>query len=169
MADRNVGVKQLAATVGVHENTIKNMRKDFPKTIPVDLLESLCWHLTCEPADLFQYRREDRTPHIKRTKPGSKHYGGSAGAAATQRQPSPAQVTWGHVFNQVGLDLQALVALLDSTPDKVSRLMLYPVTGCELSRVVAMATELKIGSDRLFEVCQTTYRQHTLASSAGML
>lgn len=59
MADRKISNKELADRLGVHRNTIQQLKVDKPVTIRLDHLESLCVLLECQPADLFEFSSQD--------------------------------------------------------------------------------------------------------------
>ena len=60
MADRQVSNKALADALGIHPNSVSNMkrRNDMPR-IDGTLLDGLCKHLQCTPHDLIAYVRDD--------------------------------------------------------------------------------------------------------------
>lgn len=54
MADRKISNKELAKQMGVHRNTIHQLKFETPKMIRFKHLESLCSVLQCTPSDLFE-------------------------------------------------------------------------------------------------------------------
>lgn len=55
MQQRRVSNKQLADRLGVHRNTVLQLKEECPTMIRLEYLESLCLLLNCQPADLFDF------------------------------------------------------------------------------------------------------------------
>lgn len=60
MADRKISNKQLAQHLGLHRNTVQQLRDDRPTMIRFEYLESLCELLQCEPSDLFEFQPDSQ-------------------------------------------------------------------------------------------------------------
>ena len=60
MADRRVSGKELAEALGVHRNTIQQLKEEHPTMIRLQYLESLCLALHCEPSDLLELTSESQ-------------------------------------------------------------------------------------------------------------
>lgn len=55
MKERRISNKQLAECMGVHRNTIRQLKEDQPTMIRLRHLELLCKVLECQPSDLFEF------------------------------------------------------------------------------------------------------------------
>jgi putative transcriptional regulator len=58
MAQRKMSNKQLAETLGVHRNTVHQLKDDAPTMIRLKHLEDLCRVLQCTPSYLFELQPE---------------------------------------------------------------------------------------------------------------
>lgn len=54
MRERKISNKELAQRMGVHRNTVMQLKTDPPIMIRFRHLEALCEALACQPADLFE-------------------------------------------------------------------------------------------------------------------
>lgn len=61
MKERKITNKQLAETIGVHRNTVLQLKDDAPTMIRLSHLESLCATLNCQPADLLEFTQDIET------------------------------------------------------------------------------------------------------------
>lgn len=59
MKERKITNKQLAESIGVHRNTVLQLKGDSPTMIRLSHLESLCETLNCKPADLLEFTQEE--------------------------------------------------------------------------------------------------------------
>lgn len=73
MADRKISNKQLAESLGVHRNTIHQLKDDKPTMIRLQLLEGLCQVLQCQPSDLFEFKPDSHAAEVMAVP--LKHYG----------------------------------------------------------------------------------------------
>jgi len=58
MKERRISNKLLAERMGVHRNTIRQLKEDQPTMIRLRHLECLCQVLECQPSDLFEFSPE---------------------------------------------------------------------------------------------------------------
>jgi putative transcriptional regulator len=58
MKERRISNKMLAERMGVHRNTIRQLKEDQPTMIRLRHLELLCQVLDCQPSDLFELSPE---------------------------------------------------------------------------------------------------------------
>jgi putative transcriptional regulator len=56
LADRKVSSKELAKNVGINEVNMSLLKCGKIKTIRLELLNSICKHLNCQPKDILEYR-----------------------------------------------------------------------------------------------------------------
>ncbi len=57
-ADRGIKQKDLVELTGIRQPTLSAMNNNTAKHIPIDVLDSLCDVLDCQPSDLLVYVRE---------------------------------------------------------------------------------------------------------------
>ena len=63
LAMREMTQKELADLTGIRPPTISALCVGTAKHIPVDVLDKICFVLSCQPADLLEYvRDEEETP-----------------------------------------------------------------------------------------------------------
>lgn len=55
MADRKVSSKELACKVGINEVNMSILKRGKTKAVRLELLNSLCKHLDCQPKDILEY------------------------------------------------------------------------------------------------------------------
>lgn len=58
MKERRISNKMLAERMGVHRNTIQQLKEAHPTMIRLRHLEQLCQVLNCQPSDLFELSPE---------------------------------------------------------------------------------------------------------------
>jgi putative transcriptional regulator len=55
MADRKVKLKDLAEQVGITLANLSNLKCGKAKAIRISTLESICYHLECQPGDILKF------------------------------------------------------------------------------------------------------------------
>ncbi|MDD2203131.1 MAG: helix-turn-helix transcriptional regulator [Bacilli bacterium] len=55
LADRKVSSKKLALNVGINEVNMSLLKRGKIKSIRLELLNSICKHLNCQPKDILEY------------------------------------------------------------------------------------------------------------------
>ncbi len=58
MKERRISNKLLAERMGVHRNTIRQLKEAHPTMIRLRHLDQICQVLECQPADLFEFSPE---------------------------------------------------------------------------------------------------------------
>jgi putative transcriptional regulator len=55
MAEKDMGVNDLAAITGLHRATISNLKNNLPSHIRMKTLQKICTALECQPGELLQW------------------------------------------------------------------------------------------------------------------
>lgn len=55
LADRKISSKELATNVGINEVNMSLLKRGKVKAIRLELLNSICKHLNCQPKDILEY------------------------------------------------------------------------------------------------------------------
>lgn len=55
LADRKVPSKELAAKVGINEVNMSLLKRGKIKSVRLELLNSICKNLNCQPKDILEY------------------------------------------------------------------------------------------------------------------
>ncbi len=59
MAQRKIGLTELAEKVDITMANLSILKKNKAKAIRFSTLESICEALNCQPGDILEYRREE--------------------------------------------------------------------------------------------------------------
>ena len=60
MAKRHMGAGELAETIGITPANLSILKNNKAKAVRFSTLEALCKALDCQPADLLEYRPDER-------------------------------------------------------------------------------------------------------------
>lgn len=55
LADRKISSKELATKVGINEVNMSLLKRGKVKAVRLELLNSICKHLNCQPKDILEY------------------------------------------------------------------------------------------------------------------
>lgn len=61
MADRKISLKDLAEEVGITNVNLSKLKTGRALAIRFSTLEAICEALDCQPGDLLEYERNDKT------------------------------------------------------------------------------------------------------------
>ena len=61
MADRKMSLNELSARVGISNVNLSNLKTGKVKAVRFSTLEAICDVLDCQPGDILEYRREERS------------------------------------------------------------------------------------------------------------
>lgn len=61
MADRKISLKDLAEEVGITNVNLSKLKTGKALAIRFSTLEAICEALDCQPGDLLEYERNDKT------------------------------------------------------------------------------------------------------------
>ena len=61
MADRKISLNDLAAQVGIANVNLSKIKTGKISAIRFSTLEAICDVLDCQPGDILEYKREDKT------------------------------------------------------------------------------------------------------------
>jgi putative transcriptional regulator len=59
LAKRKVRAKDLAQTIGLSETQMSQLRNGKIKGVRFSTICKICYHLDCQPSDLFEYIKDD--------------------------------------------------------------------------------------------------------------
>lgn len=59
LADRKMGLGELAEIVGISNVNLSNLKTGKVKAIRFSTLDAICKALDCQPADILEYREDD--------------------------------------------------------------------------------------------------------------
>ncbi len=63
MADRKIGLNELAEKVGVANVNLSKLKNGRISAIRFSTLTAICDALDCQPGDLLEYAKDEETPH----------------------------------------------------------------------------------------------------------
>jgi len=61
MADRKISLNELSAKVGISTVNLSNLKTGKVKAIRFSTLDAICDVLDCQPADILEYKREEKS------------------------------------------------------------------------------------------------------------
>ena len=65
MSDRKISLNELSRRVGVANVNLSKLKTGKVNAIRFSTLEAICDVLNCQPGDILEYRREEKTPADK--------------------------------------------------------------------------------------------------------
>jgi putative transcriptional regulator len=65
MADRKISLNELSEKVGIANVNLSKIKTGKVSAIRFSTLEAICDVLDCQPGDILEYRREERTQNDK--------------------------------------------------------------------------------------------------------
>jgi len=63
MADRKISLNELAAKVGIANVNLSNIKTGKISAIRFSTLDAICDALDCQPGDILEYKRTEKTDH----------------------------------------------------------------------------------------------------------
>ena len=60
LAKRKMRSKELAERVGISEANLSILKTGKAKAIRFSTLNSICYHLNCQPGDIFEYEKDSQ-------------------------------------------------------------------------------------------------------------
>ena len=65
MADRKISLNELAERVGISNVNLSNIKTGKIRAIRFSTLEAICETLDCQPGDILEYRRDEKSRNKK--------------------------------------------------------------------------------------------------------
>ena len=64
MADRKISLNDLSAQVGIANVNLSNIKTGKISAIRFSTLDAICDSLDCQPGDILEYKREQKTEEV---------------------------------------------------------------------------------------------------------